>query len=161
MELIHSLKENHKKILLFSSFTSVLHLIEEQCHKEHISYYLLDGSISKEKRKKMVDAFQKDETTLFLISLKAGGAGLNLTSAQAVIHFDPWWNVSAQNQATDRAYRIGQHNNVQVVKLIAKDTIEEKIMQLQSLKQDLSDSIIHNNEGIITSMSKEELMNLF
>ena len=109
----------------------------------------------------MVDAFQKDETTLFLISLKAGGAGLNLTSAQAVIHFDPWWNVSAQNQATDRAYRIGQHNNVQVVKLIAKDTIEEKIMQLQSLKQDLSDSIIHNNEGIITSMSKEELMNLF
>ena len=94
-------------------------------------------------------------------SLKAGGTGLNLTSAEVVIHFDPWWNVSAQNQATDRAYRIGQHNNVQVVKLIAKDTIEEKIMQLQSLKQDLSDSIIHNNEGIITSMSKEELMNLF
>ena len=84
---------------------------------------------------------------------------MNLTSAEVVIHFDPWWNVSAQNQATDRAYRIGQHKNVQVFKLIMKDTIEEKIQTLQGLKKDLSDSII--NDGLITSMSKKEIMDLF
>ncbi|MEG0366996.1 MAG: SNF2-related protein, partial [Coprobacillus sp.] len=118
MELIHSLKDNGKKILLFSSFTSVLHLIAEQCHKEHISHYVLEGSTTKEKRKALVDAFQKDDTTLFLISLKAGGSGLNLTNAQAVIHYDPWWNMSAKNQATDRAHRIGQTETVQVFSLI-------------------------------------------
>ena len=161
MELIHSLKENHKKILLFSSFTSVLHLIEEQCHKEHISYYLLDGSISKEKRKKMVDAFQKDETTLFLISLKAGGAGLNLTSAQAVIHFDPWWNMSAKNQATDRAHRIGQKEAVQVFSLIMKNSIEEKIMDLQNQKKNLADTFVEGNEGMISTMSIDDMKALF
>lgn len=86
---------------------------------------------------------------------------MNLTSAEVVIHFDPWWNVSAQNQATDRAYRIGQHKNVQVFKLIMKDTIEEKIQTLQDLKKDLSDSIINENDGLITSMSKKEIMDLF
>ena len=100
--------------------------LQEQCQKEHVSYYLLDGSTPKEKRKKMVDQFQNDETTLFLISLKAGGSGLNLTSAQAVIHYDPWWNMSAKNQATDRAHRIGQQETVQVFSLIMKNTIEEK-----------------------------------
>lgn len=161
MELIHSLKENNKKILLFSSFTSVLHLIEEQCHKEHISYYLLDGSVSKEKRKEMVDAFQSDSTTLFLISLKAGGSGLNLTSAQAVIHFDPWWNMSAQNQATDRAYRIGQTETVQVFSLIMKNTIEEKILELQKEKKNLADTFVEGNEGSISSMSIDDMKALF
>ncbi len=161
MELIHSLKENNKKILLFSSFTSVLHLIEEQCHKEHISYYLLDGSVSKEKRKEMVDAFQNDNTTLFLISLKAGGSGLNLTSAQAVIHYDPWWNMSAQNQATDRAYRIGQSETVQVFSLIMKNTIEEKILELQKEKKNLADTFVEGNEGVITSMSIDDMKALF
>lgn len=161
MELIHSLKDNHKKILLFSSFTSVLHLIEEQCHKEHISYYLLDGSVPKEKRKAMVDAFQNDETTLFLISLKAGGSGLNLTSAQAVIHFDPWWNMSAKNQATDRAHRIGQSESVQVFSLIMKNSIEEKIMELQKLKKNLADTFVEGNEGVISTMSIEDMKALF
>ena len=105
--------------------------------------------------------FKNDNTPVFLISLKAGGTGLNLTKAEVVIHFDPWWNISAQNQATDRAYRIGQHNNVQVIKMIAKDTIEEKIMKLQDKKQSLSDTIIQQNEGIITQMSKEEILDLF
>lgn len=136
-------------------------LIETELKKEKISYYLLKGSTSKIDRQNSVHAFNQDDTQVFLISLKAGGTGLNLTSAEVVIHFDPWWNVSAQNQATDRAYRIGQHKNVQVFKLIMKDTIEEKIQTLQDLKKDLSDSIINENDGLITSMSKKEIMDLF
>ncbi len=161
MELIHSLKDNGKKILLFSSFTSVLHLIEKQCIKEHISYYLLDGTTSKEKRKEMVDQFQQDQTTLFLISLKAGGSGLNLTSAQAVIHYDPWWNMSAKNQATDRAHRIGQKETVQVFSLIMKNSIEEKIMELQSQKKNLADTFVEGNDGSISTMSIEDMKALF
>ena len=161
MELIHSLKDNHNKILLFSSFTSVLHLIQEQCHKEHISTYLLDGSTPKEKRREMVASFQKDDTTLFLISLKAGGSGLNLTAAQAVIHFDPWWNMSAKNQATDRAHRIGQSETVQVFSLIMKNSIEEKIMDLQKQKKNLADSFVEGNTGSITSMTLDDLQSLF
>lgn len=161
MEYIETCKASGKKVLLFSQFTSLLSLIEKELKAREIDYYLLKGSTPKVQRQQYVNAFNVDNTPVFLISLKAGGTGLNLTSAEVVIHFDPWWNVSAQNQATDRAYRIGQHNNVQVVKLIAKDTIEEKIMQLQEMKKDLSDSIIHLNDGIITSMSKEEIMDLF
>lgn len=161
MELIHSLKDNHNKILLFSSFTSVLHLIQEQCQKEHITCYLLDGSTPKEKRKEMVDAFQKDQTTLFLISLKAGGSGLNLTAAQAVIHYDPWWNMSAKNQATDRAHRIGQSETVQVFSLIMKNSIEEKIMELQKEKKNLADTFVEGNEGSISSMTLKDIQSLF
>ena len=161
MELIHSLKDNGHKILLFSSFTSVLHLIQEQCQKEHVSCYVLDGSTPKEKRKAMVDAFQKDDTTLFLISLKAGGSGLNLTSAQAVIHYDPWWNMSAKNQATDRAHRIGQSESVQVFSLIMKNSIEEKIMDLQKQKKNLADTFVEGHDGKISSMTLEDLQSLF
>lgn len=161
MELIHSLKDNHNKVLLFSSFTSVLHLLQEQCQKEHITYYLLDGSTPKEKRKEMVDAFQTDQTTLFLISLKAGGSGLNLTAAQAVIHYDPWWNMSAKNQATDRAHRIGQSETVQVFSLIMKNSIEEKIMKLQKEKKNLADTFVEGNQGSISSMSLEDIQSLF
>ncbi len=161
MELIHSLKDNNKKILLFSSFTSVLDLVAKQCVKEHISYYMLTGKTSKEKRKEYVDAFQNDETTLFLISLKAGGSGLNLTNAQAVIHFDPWWNMSAKNQATDRAHRIGQTETVQVFSLIMKNTIEEKIQELQQKKMNLADAFVEGNEGVISTMSIEDMKSLF
>ena len=107
IELIRRLQEHGKKVLIFSSFTSVLELIETELFKEQISYHKLTGSTSKDKRHDMVQAFQTDDTPVFLISLKAGGTGLNLTAAEAVIHFDPWWNISAQNQATDRAHRIG------------------------------------------------------
>ncbi len=109
----------------------------------------------------MVDQFQKDETTLFLISLKAGGSGLNLTSAQAVIHYDPWWNMSAKNQATDRAHRIGQQESVQVFSLIMKNTIEEKIMELQMQKKNLADTFVEGNEGSITTMSLDDMKSLF
>ncbi|MGX8850321.1 SNF2 helicase associated domain-containing protein [Amedibacillus sp. YH-ame10] len=161
VEYIESCISSNKKVLLFSQFTSLLSLIQKELEKREIDFYLLKGSTPKIMRQQYVNAFNTDATPVFLISLKAGGTGLNLTSAEVVIHFDPWWNVSAQNQATDRAYRIGQHNNVQVIKLIAKDTIEEKIMHLQELKQDLSDSIIHQNEGIITRMNADEILNLF
>ena len=96
-----------------------------------------------------------------MISLKAGGTGLNLTAAEAVIHFDPWWNMSAQNQATDRAHRIGQQNIVTVYKLVMKDSIEEKILELQNKKKNLADSFVEGNEGTITSMSTDEIIELF
>ena len=161
MDLISRLRASGKKILLFSSFTSVLDLIQEALIKEKISHYMLTGSTDKVKRRQMVADFQEDDTEIFLISLKAGGTGLNLTAAEAVIHFDPWWNSSAQNQATDRAHRIGQTNTVQVFKLIMKDSIEEKIQQLQIAKKDLADAFVEGNDGSITSMSREDIMALF
>ena len=161
LDLLGQLVENKQKVLLFSSFTSVLDLLADELDKRHYSYYKLTGSTNKTKRHQLVKDFQDDDTMIFLISLKAGGTGLNLTSAQAVIHFDPWWNVSAQNQATDRAYRIGQKNNVQVFKLIMKDSIEEKILQMQSTKKDLADAFVENNTGTITKMNVSELIDLF
>ena len=161
MELILQLRASGKKILLFSSFTSVLDLINDALSREGISHYTLTGSTDKVKRRELVAKFQEDDTGVFLISLKAGGTGLNLTAAEAVIHFDPWWNMSAQNQATDRAHRIGQENTVQVFKLIMKDSIEEKIQKLQEAKKDLADAFVEGNDGTITSMSREDIMELF
>ena len=161
MELILRLRESGKKILLFSSFTSVLDLIDEALNKEKISHYTLTGQTDKVKRRELVAKFQEDDTAVFLISLKAGGTGLNLTAAEAVIHFDPWWNMSAQNQATDRAHRIGQQNTVQVFKLIMKDSIEEKIQKLQEAKKDLADAFVEGNDGRITNMSRDDIMDLF
>ncbi|MCI7791466.1 MAG: SWF/SNF helicase family protein, partial [Lachnospiraceae bacterium] len=109
---------------------------------------------------RMVERFNKDDTQVFLISLKAGGTGLNLTSADIVIHFDPWWNVAAQNQATDRTHRIGQKNVVTVYKLIAKGTIEEKIVKLQEMKQELADQVLSGENMDKTTLSKEELLEL-
>ncbi len=160
-DIIETAKENNQKVLLFSSFTKSLDLIEAELRKKDISYYVLTGSTTKIKRHQLVNAFQNDQTTVFLISLKAGGTGLNLTSASTVIHYDPWWNMSAQNQATDRAYRIGQTNNVQVYKLIMKNSIEEKIQKLQEQKQDLSNMFIENNNGSITQMSTADIIDLF
>lgn len=161
LDIIRKAKENNQKVLLFSSFTSSLELIEKELRNEDISYYVLTGATNKIKRHQLVNAFQNDNTNVFLISLKAGGTGLNLTAASIVIHYDPWWNMSAQNQATDRAYRIGQTNNVQVYKLIMKNSIEEKIQQLQEQKQNLSNIFIENNTGNITKMSKDDIIALF
>ena len=108
----------------------------------------------------MVKQFNEDDTPIFLISLKAGGVGLNLTGADVVIHYDPWWNVAVQNQATDRAHRIGQTKKVTVYKMIAKGTIEEKIMKLQETKKDLADNIINGDNAGIGSMSKDDIMEL-
>ncbi len=161
MELIEKAILNKEKILVFSSFTTVLDNIAERCNENGIDYFMLTGSTNKIKRKEYVDRFQSGEGDLFLISLKAGGTGLNLTSASLVIHIDPWWNISAQNQATDRAHRIGQKNTVQVISLIAKDTIEEKIQKMQEKKKELSDTFVEHSEGSFAKLDKEELMSLF
>ena len=125
-----------------------------------ISSFTLQGSTSKDKRAQLVKDFNRGKASVFLISLKAGGTGLNLTAADVVIHFDPWWNLAAQDQATDRAHRIGQKSHVQVYKLIAQNTIEEKIMELQDKKAALMDTISGETNGGILTMSKEDLLNL-
>lgn len=161
MDLLCNYKSNHQKVLLFSSFTKVFDLMEEELKLNGIRYFILTGGTSKETRRELVQRFQEGEADVFLISLKAGGTGLNLTKAQAVIHYDPWWNISAQNQATDRAYRIGQYHNVIVHQLIMKDSIEEKIQILQAKKKELADMFVENSEGNISSLSAEDLKNLF
>lgn len=161
LELIETLKENGKKVLLFSSFTSIFDSFIEEFNQRGIKYHMITGAVDKKKRKEEVDAFQSDDSDVFLISLKAGGTGLNLTKAQAVIHYDPWWNVSAQNQATDRAYRIGQTKNVLVYQLLMKNTIEAKIYEMQKRKKEMSDIFVENSNGGISTLSKEELRDLF
>lgn len=159
-ELVNEAVEGNHKVLIFSQFTSIFPMLGKRLKKEKISYYELTGSTPKEKRMEMVDAFNKDDVPVFLISLKAGGTGLNLTAASIVIHFDPWWNLAAQNQATDRAHRIGQEEQVVVFKLIAKDTIEEKILGLQEQKQKLASQIL-DGEGIsASSLTKDDFMEI-
>ncbi|MGL4949257.1 MAG: SNF2-related protein, partial [Anaeroplasmataceae bacterium] len=145
-EVISEKVADGKKILIFSQFTSIFSFIEEYLEKENIGYLKLTGQVQNSKRLELVDKFNEDEkVSIFLISLKAGGVGLNLTSASVVIHYDPWWNVSAMNQATDRTYRIGQKNAVHVIKMISKNTIEEKILKLQDQKLKLSNNIISSD----------------
>ena len=160
MDLVVSGVESGHKILLFSQFTSMLELIGERMTKEGIAFYKLTGETSKEDRLKMVQAFHKDDVPVFLISLKAGGTGLNLTAADMVIHYDPWWNVAAQNQATDRAYRIGQEKQVSVFKLITRDTIEENILKLQESKKVLAEQVVTEGMVSLGSLSQEELLGL-
>ena len=125
MELVKQAIENGHKILLFSQFTSVLDELQKAFKHEQIKSHRIDGGVSKEERIRLTESFATDDTPVFCISLKAGGTGLNLTAADIVIHYDPWWNVAAQNQATDRTHRIGQKNIVTVYELIAEATIEE------------------------------------
>ena len=161
MELIESAIEGEHKILLFSQFTTMLELLEKDLKNAGISYFKITGATPKEKRVEMVNEFNQDQTPVFLISLKAGGTGLNLTGADVVIHYDPWWNLAVQNQATDRAHRIGQTKIVSVYKLIVKGTIEEKILKMQENKNNLADEILSGETGGITQMSKDELLELF
>lgn len=144
MELIRESITAGHRVLLFSQFTSMLSLIENALRAEDIPYYLLTGQTPKATRQNLVTSFNEGTIPVFLISLKAGGTGLNLTGADVVIHFDPWWNIAAQNQATDRAHRIGQRRSVQVYKLVADNTIEDKILKLQAMKGTLADSIIQS-----------------
>ena len=148
VSLIASASAAGHKILLFSQFASMLERIRERLLQEGISSHLLVGATPKEERSRMVQAFASDEVPVFLISLKAGGTGLNLTAADIVIHYDPWWNVAAQNQATDRAYRIGQEKPVTVYKLILKDTIEENLLKLQNAKLALAAQVV--SEGMVS-----------
>lgn len=161
MELLHNAISGGHKVLVFSQFTSMLDILAKRARKEDITYYMLTGQTPKEQRMRMVESFnQEDDVSVFFISLKAGGTGLNLTGADIVIHYDPWWNLAAQNQATDRTHRIGQKNVVTVYKLIAKNTIEERILELQELKQELADQVLGGENMDNPSLSREDLLGL-
>jgi superfamily II DNA or RNA helicase len=159
MQMVEDLLEENRKILVFSQFTSMLELIEEELEARDIPYALLTGDTKD--RSAQVAAFQQGAVPIFLISLKAGGVGLNLTAADTVIHYDPWWNPAAENQATDRAWRIGQDKPVFVYKLIAKGTLEEKIQVLQQKKSDLAQSILAEGESQKMALTQEDLQQIF
>lgn len=162
IEVMQDAVNSGHKILLFSGYTSMFDMMEKELKQRGIQYFKLTGSTKVDQRIELVDEFNENpEIKVFLISLKAGGTGLNLTGADVVIHYDPWWNLSTENQATDRAYRIGQKNNVQVYKLITKNSIEEKIYDLQQKKAKLVDNMLSTKTSFVNKLSKEEIMNLF
>ena len=160
IDLVRSAIEGEHRVLLFSQFTSMLDLLKERLRAEEIAYYEITGATPKKERLRLVTDFNEGDVPLFLISLRAGGTGLNLTGADIVVHYDPWWNAAAQNQATDRAHRIGQLKPVTVFKLIAKDSIEEKIQQLQEAKLNLADEIIGGEQVSCASLTRDELLAL-
>jgi len=161
LQILPDLVSNGHRILVFSQFTSMLEIIQKSLEELQYTYFYMEGSTKVAERNDYVKRFNAGEGQVFLISLKAGGTGLNLTGADTVVHFDPWWNPAVEDQATDRAHRIGQKNSVQVIKLITKGTIEEKIYKLQKKKKELSDSVIESKEVFINALSKEELEELF
>ncbi len=156
-EVLGNLLENRHKALVFSQFVDHLHIIRDYLDKQGINYQYLDGSTPVPERKKRVDAFQAGSGDVFFISLKAGGTGLNLTAADYVIHTDPWWNPAVEDQASDRAHRIGQQRPVTIYRLVAKDTIEDKIVDLHQHKRDLADSLLEGTD-ISGKISTEVLL---
>lgn len=161
MELIESAIGAGHRILVFSQFTSMLAIIKERLAESKIPCFYLDGQTPSYERAEMSDRFNGGERDVFLISLKAGGVGLNLVGADTVIHYDPWWNPAVMDQASDRAYRIGQNKAVQVIRLAAKGTIEEKILRLQESKRSLADDIVRVNADTFKSLSDDEIISLF
>ena len=159
MQLTDNLHSNHHRALVFSQFTSHLALVKEELDKRGIEYLYLDGATSAKERIRLVEEFQHGDMSLFLISLKAGGLGLNLTAADYVIHLDPWWNPAIEDQASDRAYRIGQQKPVTVYRIIAANTIEEKIIDLHQTKKNMADALLDGGD-ISASMSREEMIEL-
>ena len=159
METLPDMLQEGRKILIFSQFTSMLSLIGDALQKQDIEYVKLTGQT--QKRDEVIQRFQSGEVPIFLISLKAGGVGLNLTAADTVIHYDPWWNPAAEEQASDRAWRIGQDKPVFVYKLIMNQSIEEKILLMQKNKAQLAQSILSKNSQINAAFSEEELLQLF
>ncbi len=160
LQLVQSAIDGGHRLLVFSQFTSMLEILGKELDRAGIPWYTITGATSKERRLQLVRDFNEGDVPVFLISLKAGGVGLNLTGADVVLHYDPWWNLAAQNQATDRAHRIGQTRKVTVYKLIAKDSIEEKIQKLQETKKDLADQIIGGEMGQLAGLGREELLEL-
>jgi non-specific serine/threonine protein kinase len=163
-ELMREIQENSggHKLLVFSQFTEMLHIIRKELEKAGVKYCYLDGSTPGEKRKDEVKRFQGDESVkVFLISLKAGGVGLNLTAADYVYIVDPWWNPAAEQQAIDRTHRIGQTRKIFAYKMICKDTVEEKILQLQQKKKSLADDLISEDSGFVKKLTKEDIAFLF
>lgn len=161
MELLESARAGGHRVLIFSQFTSMLDLIRDRIEKTGCEYFYLDGHTPPSERSEYSDRFNGGEKDVFLISLKAGGVGLNLTGADMVIHYDPWWNPAVMDQASDRAYRIGQTKAVQVIRLAAKGTIEEKIIMLQESKRNLADDIVRVNTETFAAMSDKEILSLF
>lgn len=160
-DIVLSATEANHRILIFSQFTSMLDIIKEMLLQCNVSFFYLDGSTPISERTDMANRFNGGERRVFLISLKAGGTGLNLIGADTVIHYDPWWNPAVTDQASDRAYRIGQEKAVQVIKLVTKNSIEEKILKLSERKRSLANNIIRENDSLLSSLSKEELLSLF
>jgi len=159
-ELVQEAESGGHKVLVFSQFVSMLKLVKEALTEDKIKYEYLDGSTKD--RTGAIDRFQEDPTiTVFLISLKAGGSGLNLTAADTVIHFDPWWNPAVEDQATDRAHRIGQDKVVSVYRLVAAGTIEEKILELKQKKKDLVAAVLEEDQGGGKQLTKADLDDLF
>ena len=154
------LKENHR-FLIFSQFVSALNIVKEEIEKMGIKYFMITGDTSAKDRLNICNEFNENEDyKIVLISLKAGGTGLNLVGADVVIHLDPWWNYSAQNQASDRAHRIGQTRTVEVIKLIAENSIEERVVSLQDEKKELVDKVISNDDSSIKSLSIKDLKSI-
>ena len=138
----------------------MLELLAKRFTEQNIPYYLLTGDTTPAKRAEMVRSFQSDDVPVFCISLKAGGTGLTLTAADIVIHYDPWWNVSAENQASDRAYRIGQKNPVTVYKIICKNAIEEQILNIQEKRKKLAESMLSGESISDTNITREDLLDI-
>ena len=159
-DLVDSAMGGGEKALVFSQFTSFLSLIADKLDAAGVRYFTITGATPKEERLELVNRFNADDTPVFLISLKAGGTGLNLTGASVVIHADPWWNAAAQDQATDRAHRIGQTHVVSVERVIAKGTIEERILALQEAKSDLADQVVGASGVSLASLSRDDLVDL-
>ncbi len=161
LQTLDNVIANKHRTLVFSQFTGMLEIVKKELDLRGLGYFYLDGQTKPEERLEMAKRFNNGENDIFLISLKAGGTGLNLIGADTVIHYDPWWNPAVEDQATDRAYRIGQTNSVYVLKLLTKGTIEEKIYKLQQKKKELSDSVIKTKEVFINSLTREELEDIF
>lgn len=160
MDLVEQAMAGGQKTLVFSQFTGFLALIAQKLDEAGVPYYTITGATPKRQRVELVDAFNEDETPVFLVSLKAGGTGLNLIGASVVVHADPWWNAAAQNQATDRAHRIGQTQVVSVHKVIAKGTIEERIVHLQEMKSELAETVVGAENMPLSSLTQEDLLDL-
>lgn len=161
MELVDEAMEAGRKVLIFSQFTSYLDVLSAELDRRGIGHFAITGATPKRERVRLVNEFNGDETPVFLVSLKAGGTGLNLTGASVVVHADPWWNAAATDQATDRAHRIGQSREVDVYKVVAKGTIEERIVALQQAKRDLADSVIAATGGeALAGLTRERLAEL-
>lgn len=160
LELVSQAVDAGHKVLVFSQFASMLDLLASRLSEAHLSYFQLTGQTSKEARERLVRRFQEGEADVFLVSLKAGGVGLNLTAADVVIHYDPWWNVAAQDQATDRAYRIGQRRDVSVMRLVVEGTVEEKIVRMQEAKRDLAASVLDGEEVRSLLLTRDDLLAL-
>ena len=159
-EIIEEIVSENHKVLLFSQFVRMLKLTQNYLHENNINYVYLDGNTTN--REEKVNRFQTDkDVKIFLISLKAGGTGLNLTAADYVIHYDPWWNPAVEVQATDRAHRIGQDKKLFIYRLITKNSVEEKMLELQAKKEKLVSDLISTDTGFFKNLTRENIDNLF